>query len=996
MPQLFQRQCDRIVVSVSGFVIGRPRFAVALRARAGAVHVVGSIGLALLLLAPGAGAVTYSNAATTFSWIDPAAHTAVTWSNGASCTAYAGAPFDDDITAPVNIGFNFKFGTTTYTTVQIMTNGRLQFGNKFCGFGTQSAGPPPTYPNPYPDGNLNNTMRIYGADLDLSTNGTGTTCKAATCSVRYTVTPVGTSPNRQFVVTWLNVPEWSQSTSAFNLQIILREDGIFTYQYGSSSNPSKGKAQVGWQLSTSDFAVPFTAIQANGTAVQFSPPTVAPSGLTVSAGATSASTCSPAVITVTAIDSVGAVVSSYGGTVTLSTSSVHGTWASASATGSFTAGSADSGTATYTFNGAGAGRDNGVASFNLNDSHADSLTITANDTAVSGLTATSAAISFQTNAFVVQPTDALGTTVVAGRSHAMKAELWQRDPSSGSCAIASAYTGTKPLDGWITRDVVDPGGSAPSIGGVTLPGAAAGGKGSDNLSMTFSAGTATFTLVTSDVGKYVVNLRDDTRVFATGTDITGATASVSARPFALSLESITSGGVANPAAATATGSVFGRAGANFSATVRGVLWQAADDPGNSGSPSAGANLSDNAVAPSFAWATTLAAAAPYAPAGGVLGTLNNGALAKTSFAVGTSAIASLQYTEVGSASLNASASTYLNTAGLNLTSPAVVVGRFTPAVFAVAANNPVFNAGCAGAGFTYLGAGMTYKTAPVLTVTAQNALGATTRNYTGSYWKLTNTSLTGKSYQTLTGSLNTSTVPATDPVIVDSGNGLGTLTFSTGSAGLSFVRAAPVAPFNAELALQVNVIDNDSIAFASNPARFGTATAGNGIAFDDGNALTTNDNQMLWGRLRLSSGFGSELLPVSVVAVVENFASGGAYVTNALDRCTPLQTAALTLSNALQTPAAGTTSIKITVAADTTAALANSPAQVGLSAFVFSAPGASNTGYTLLSYDLISAGTRWLQFDWGGIGVNNQNPTARADFGIFAGPRAVIYSREPW
>jgi hypothetical protein len=31
-----------------------------------------------------------------------------------------------------------------------MSNGRLQFGNNYCGYGTQTVGPPPTYPYPIP------------------------------------------------------------------------------------------------------------------------------------------------------------------------------------------------------------------------------------------------------------------------------------------------------------------------------------------------------------------------------------------------------------------------------------------------------------------------------------------------------------------------------------------------------------------------------------------------------------------------------------------------------------------------------------------------------------------------------------------------------------------------------------------------------------------------------------------------------------------------------
>ena len=72
--------------------------------------------------------------------------------------------------------------------------------------------------------------------------------------MRYTATPSGTAPNRQFVVTWTNTPDWGTTGSFFNLQIILNEDGTFVYQFGASNNLDGGHADIGWELSTADFA----------------------------------------------------------------------------------------------------------------------------------------------------------------------------------------------------------------------------------------------------------------------------------------------------------------------------------------------------------------------------------------------------------------------------------------------------------------------------------------------------------------------------------------------------------------------------------------------------------------------------------------------------------------------------------------------------------------------------------------------------------------------
>lgn len=202
-------------------------------------------------------AATYSNRSTPFNWVDPASHTRVAWTNGASCSSgYVGAAIDDDISAQLPLGFTFTFGGVNYTQVQIMSNGRLQFNNGFCGYGTQTVGPPPTYPYPYPDANVVRSMRVYGVDLDPTPSGGSGACPTASCYVSYTTT--GTAPNRRFVATWVNVPEWGASarTGSFNLQVILEESGSeFVYQFGASSHPTGGSAQIGWELTTTDFDV---------------------------------------------------------------------------------------------------------------------------------------------------------------------------------------------------------------------------------------------------------------------------------------------------------------------------------------------------------------------------------------------------------------------------------------------------------------------------------------------------------------------------------------------------------------------------------------------------------------------------------------------------------------------------------------------------------------------------------------------------------------------
>lgn len=216
-----------------------------------------------------ANAATYTNVTNTFSWINPATHTKVGYNTAPYKLNTCGTTppiLDDTISNLIPIGFNFLYGATSYNSLKIETNGRLQFANSNCGAGTSSIGPPQTYTYLYPVATMNNTMKAFGVDLDptnlvdkpnypSAANKTSCT-SSATCYISYA--SLGTAPNRQFVVTWKNVPEWvnaSNTSGSFDFQIILNEDGTFVYQYLNIVHGGTGSAQIGWQLSTADYSV---------------------------------------------------------------------------------------------------------------------------------------------------------------------------------------------------------------------------------------------------------------------------------------------------------------------------------------------------------------------------------------------------------------------------------------------------------------------------------------------------------------------------------------------------------------------------------------------------------------------------------------------------------------------------------------------------------------------------------------------------------------------
>ncbi|HEX9833054.1 MAG TPA: DUF6701 domain-containing protein, partial [Mycobacterium sp.] len=323
----------------------------------------------------------------------------------------------------------------------------------------------------------------------------------------------------------------------------------------------------------------------------------------------------------------------------------------------------------------------------------------------------------------------------------------------------------------------------------------------------------------------------------------------------------------------------------------------------------------------------------------------------------------------------------------NISASNINVGRFVPDHFAVALNTPAFGTACGA--FTYLGQKFSYATAPVITVTARNFAGGTTTNYAGVLWQITNASLTGKSYAAAAGTLDVSGVPGTDPVIFDAGSGTGSLTFGSGT-GLSFTRTTPVAPFDADVSLAINVIDADGVTSATNPATFGTATPGNGIAFSSGKSLR-------FGRLTVRNANGSQLLPL-LVPVEAQYWSGApinGFITNTLDSCTAIASANDAMGNYT-----GNLSDSPTCE---TAITSGGGLSAGRGVLVLAAPGSGNGGSVLLTVNLAAAAggntcttqggapgsattanLPHLQGNWSG-GTYDQNPTARATFGISRG-----------
>jgi len=205
-----------------------------------------------------------------------------------------------------------------------------------------------------------------------------------------------------------------------------------------------------------------------------------------------------------------------------------------------------------------------------------------------------------------------------------------------------------------------------------------------------------------------------------------------------------------------TGAVFIGAGQPFTATVTAV------ESGGAATP----NFGRESPAESVKFSTVLVLPAS-GDAPSVTGTF-------PAFAGGSATGTAFGWPEVGIVNLvpRVSDGDYLGSGDVvgNATGN---VGRFIPYTFAVALNTPVFATGCNAGGFTYVGQPLVYTIAPMITATAQALGGTTTLNYTGTLFKLTNSSLTGRAYTPTpaTPALSLGGLPATsvDPVIVDLG-----------------------------------------------------------------------------------------------------------------------------------------------------------------------------------------------------------------------------------
>ena len=383
-----------------------------------------------------------------------------------------------------------------------------------------------------------------------------------------------------------------------------------------------------------------------------------------------------------------------------------------------------------------------------------------------------------------------------------------------------------------------------------------------------------------------------------------------------------------------------------------------------------------------------------------------GTLTLTASAVAGVIDRSASYDEVGSIALQlvdtafaaVDAADGSSAAERTIASPAIVVGRFVPDHFdlvalAAPALRTFGSAACAARSFTYVGQPFGYATVPQATLYARNAAGATTANYSGVLWKV---GAATQAWSALPAAPALDVSAATLPAITSNNNGSG-LAAAQASDKLRFVRPAnaPVAPFDAQIALTWSVRDTSETGVVGNAAIASAPLVFANMAFDSG-------TQFRYGVLRLVPAYGSELidLPVQVEA---QYWDGVRMATHGADQCTPMPATSVALANWQRNLAACKTAV-----AATAPTLANGRGYLRLAK-----PGSGNGGSVDLGVQLgavaagqtcaavgaapspaVAANLPWLQGKWSGAGAFDQNPTTRASFGQYRSP--FIYQRETY
>jgi MSHA biogenesis protein MshQ len=544
---------------------------------------------------------------------------------------------------------------------------------------------------------------------------------------------------------------------------------------------------------------------------------------------------------------------------------------------------------------------------------------------------TNCEMEFFDSGFVIDVPDHVADSLVNGSIAAVRS-----DPGNPEQCVPGFDNETKDVEFWSTYFNPGSGSLQVEIDGSLIATASPGTA----IPVAFDGnGVGQFQLRYPDVGKVAVNAEYVGSGDAAGLVMTGQGQFV-ARPARFTLDI-----PGNPAATDETGDVFIAAGRDFEITV------------------AARNASDG-ITPNFGQESTPEGVDLeldlFAPSGGVepglVGGFGNFATdCNGNSATAGTACGEFSWPEVGIVSLNPrlASGAYLGTADV-VGTQVDHVGRFIPDHFELGSGDIIDRAGLGGcsSSFTYIGE----RFDTTFTLYARNDDGNTTGNYDGVFAFLGG------------GDLNLSGTPTPD---IDSETVGWMMGVGDASAQLSLPRFTPAGPYP-DYEVTTAPVDSDGVSLASS-----------GLI---------DSTELRFGRVVIDNAIGSELGPLELPWRTEYW-DGSTWLVNGDDNCSVLDlTANVSLSSSGGDSGDGTASVSLG-GGTTSIDVAESDLTLtsGTGSIHFTAPGSPGWVDALLGLD---PGWSFLRDDLDDDGAYEDNPQARASFGLFDGNSQRIYIRE--
>ncbi|HET8705079.1 MAG TPA: DUF6701 domain-containing protein, partial [Pseudomonadales bacterium] len=299
------------------------------------------------------------------------------------------------------------------------------------------------------------------------------------------------------------------------------------------------------------------------------------------------------------------------------------------------------------------------------------------------------------------------------------------------------------------------------------------------------------------------------------------------------------------------------------------------------------------------------------------------------------------------------------------------VGRFRPDHFRVSFDS--ITPGCGA--YTYMGQNFSLRAI----ITAENAANETTQNYTGSFAKL---NLNDASNLGVKGIDTASATPLSSRLSIASFSG----TWANGTATIddTLALARGTSPDGVFSQFNVGMAPSDSDSVQA--TQLDLDSDNNGSA--DSVLLTTSEQR--YGRVSMDNALASELIPLAIPLRVEYWNDATkSFVTATDDTCTDSQFS-LTPAASPQWGNFILSGYQNNLSSGETVPIAFSGFSNGNALLTLSAPGTGNQGAVTVTATVPA----WLQYDYNTSSAGDENPSARATFGLFKERDPVIYWRE--